>query len=264
MVVHGGAGHHVWEVTYQQYNIYAYYGRVCQTLFYVAVGLIKISITLFLRRIVHYVSHYRFWTTVANVFLVLEIVYVLVALFWQVFLCRPSRASWDRWYSGSLAEPASCLATMTSVRTLGAAHLVLGVLLLVTPVVVLYPVQISWQKKARLFFIWAAGALSVIGGLLQQLKTISSDSTWSYTDILVWTSLDLCMGIITASLPVLDTWLFGTLEGNGRGRKRAFWRPAASPEIEYETYFAREIDLGSWGTSEDDGRCTQVQSAIEK
>lgn len=36
MVVQGGAGHHVWEVTYEQYNIYAYYGRVCQIIFYIA------------------------------------------------------------------------------------------------------------------------------------------------------------------------------------------------------------------------------------
>lgn len=36
MVVQGGAGHHVWEVTYAQYNVYAYYGRVCQIIFYIA------------------------------------------------------------------------------------------------------------------------------------------------------------------------------------------------------------------------------------
>ncbi|KAK2607481.1 hypothetical protein N8I77_006149 [Diaporthe amygdali] len=211
MVVQGGAGHHVWEVTYAEYNVYAYYGRICQILFYIAVGLIKISITLFIRRIVDCIS--RFWTIVTDVFLAVEVAYVLLAVFWQVLLCRPPRASWDRWYSGSLARPASCLDNTLSVRTLRVTHLALGVLLLLTPVVILWNVRMRWQKKARLFLIWAAGALSVIGGLLQQLQSISKDSTWSYTDILVWTCMDLCMGTITASLPVMDGWLFGSWGG---------------------------------------------------
>lgn len=221
MVVQGGAGHHVWEVTYSQYNVYAYYGRVCQIIFYIAVGLIKISITLFIRRIVDCIS--RFWTVVADLFLAVEAAYVLLAVFWQVLLCRPPPASWDRRFAGALASPASCLDNTLAVRTLRVAHLALGVLLLLTPVVILWNVRMRWQKKARLFLIWAAGALSVIGGLLQQLQTISKDSTWSYTDILVWTCLDLCMGTITASLPVMDGWLFGSWGGtvNGGGSSAA-------------------------------------------
>ncbi|KAK7724016.1 hypothetical protein SLS64_000350 [Diaporthe eres] len=219
MVVQGGAGHHVWEVTYAQYNVYAYYGRVCQIIFYIAVGLIKISITLFIRRIVDCIS--RFWTVITDLFLAVEVAYVLLAIFWQVLLCKPPRASWDRWYAGSLGSPASCLDNTLSVRTLRVAHLALGVLLLLTPVVILWNVRMRWQKKARLFLIWAAGALSVIGGLLQQLQTISKDSTWSYTDILVWTCLDLCMGTITASLPVMDGWLFGSWGGTVNGGSSA-------------------------------------------
>lgn len=215
MVVQGGAGHHVWEVTYSQYNIYAYYGRVCQIIFYIAVGLIKISITLFIRRIVDCIS--RFWTVVTDVFLAVEVAYVLLAVFWQVLLCKPPRASWDRRYAGSLDTPATCLDNTLAVRTLRVAHLALGVLLLLTPVVILWSVRMRWQKKARLFLIWAAGALSVIGGLLQQLQSISKDSTWSYTAILVWTCLDLCMGTVTASLPVMDGWLFGSWGGTVKG-----------------------------------------------
>lgn len=240
MVVQGGAGHHVWEVTYAQYNVYAYYGRVCQIIFYIAVGLIKISITLFIRRIVDCIS--RFWTIITDLFLAVEVAYVLLAIFWQLLLCRPPRASWDRWYAGSLDSPASCLDNTLAVRTLRVAHLVLGVLLLLTPVVILWSVRMRWQKKARLFLIWAAGALSVIGGLLQQLQSISKDSTWSYTDILVWTCLDLCMGTITASLPVMDGWLFGSwggtvnggssaaaaVQGSGTNGSSAFRRPAVS------------------------------------
>lgn len=58
---------------------------------------------------------------------------MLLAIFWQTFICSPSRASWDRWYSGSLAQPASCSDPVASLRTLRVAHLGLGILLLLAP-----------------------------------------------------------------------------------------------------------------------------------
>lgn len=33
---------------------------------------------------------------------------------------------------------------------------------------------------------------------------------WNYTGILVWTSVDLCMGLVTANLPVMDAFIFGS------------------------------------------------------
>jgi hypothetical protein len=261
MVVQGGAGHHVWEVTYAQYNVYAYYGRVCQIIFYIAVGLIKISITLFIRRIVDCIS--RFWTVVTDLFLAVEVAYVLLAIFWQVLLCRPPRASWDRWYAGSLDSPASCLDNTLSVRTLRVAHLVLGVLLLMTPVVILWSVRMRWQKKARLFLIWAAGALSVIGGLLQQLQSISKDSTWSYTDILVWTCLDLCMGTITASLPVMDGWLFGSWGGTVNGGSSAAAAVQGSVGTVGSSAFRRPAVSGSGSGSTSQENFIRVDHEVE-
>lgn len=249
MVVQGGAGHHVWEVTYSQYNVYAYYGRVCQIIFYIAVGLIKISITLFIRRIVDCIS--RFWTVVTDIFLAVEVAYVLLAVFWQALLCKPPRASWDRWYAGSLDSPATCLDNTLAVRTLRVAHLALGVLLLLTPVVILWSVRMRWQKKARLFLIWAAGALSVIGGLLQQLQSISKDSTWSYTDILVWTCLDLCMGTITASLPVMDGWLFGSWGGTVKGSSSTAAGAQGSGGTAASSAFRRAAVSGSGSQSQE-------------
>lgn len=150
------------------------------------------------------------------------------------------------------------------MRTLRVAHLALGVLLLLTPVVILWSVRMRWQKKARLFLIWAAGALSVIGGLLQQLQSISKDSTWSYTDILVWTCLDLCMGTITASLPVMDGWLFGSWGGtvNGGGSSAA----AAGQEsggTAASSAFRRAAAAGSVSGSQSQENFIRVDHEVE-
>lgn len=48
----------------------------------------------------------------------------------------------------------------------------------------------------------------MLGGLLRQVRPlVHRDMTWDYVEVLAWTSLDLALGIVTASLPVLDGML---------------------------------------------------------
>lgn len=88
--------------------------------------------------------------------------------------------------------------------------MVQGVILLSSPVVILWKVQMDVKKKMRLFFIWAVGLLVVLFGLLRMLRAdFTSDVMWTYTELLIWTSLDVSVGIVVISLPVLDAWLAG-------------------------------------------------------
>lgn len=243
-VVQGGAGKHSWEVTYAEYEMYASYGRLCQILYYVIVGLIKVSIALFLRRLVKNAA--RVWSVTADVYLALAVAYVLAAVFWGTLVCDPPRASWDKRYAGAIEHPASCPTLKTSTRTLRLAHLVLGVMLLTTPIIVLWQVRIGWGVKARLFLVWAAGALTVIGGLLQQFSDITADLTWSYTRILVWCCVDICMGMITASLPVMDGWLFGSWKLGSSWKKSAGSRGGtARPGAVLPTIGSKSCESGS-------------------
>ncbi|KAF2997466.1 hypothetical protein E8E14_002632 [Neopestalotiopsis sp. 37M] len=210
-VVNNGAGRHIWESTYADYNTYAYNLGICQLIFFITVGLIKVSITLFVRRLADGAS--KAWRIFADVFLGTLIVYIAMALFWWVFSCSPPRARWDKWYAGSLTEPAHCGNLLIQSRTLSIIHVVQGFILLMSPVVILWHIRINLAKKIRLFTIWLVGALSVLGGLLQQTTTtVTNDNFWEYTVILRWTALDLAMGILVASLPVLDTAIMGTLK----------------------------------------------------
>lgn len=95
-------------------------------------------------------------------------------------------------------------------EVLNIVHVVQGVILLSSPVIILWKVQMEIKKKMRLFFIWAVGLLVVLFGLLRMLRAdFTSDVTWTYTELLIWTSLDVSVGIVVISLPVLDAWLAG-------------------------------------------------------
>ncbi|KKY29964.1 putative integral membrane protein [Diaporthe ampelina] len=213
MITRGGGGLHTWDVTYTQFEVFWYYGTVSQLTYYVSVGLIKISITLFIRRLIDK-SHARWMALTADIFLATLVVYILLAIFWSVFSCanRPL-ASFSIRYAGTLTTPAVCGNVFARAWAMSIIHVVQQVVLLASPIVILWTVRMNVHKKARLFTIWIAGAISVLGGLLRQTQSnreYASDMMWNYTGILVWTSVDLCMGLVTANLPVMDAFIFGS------------------------------------------------------
>lgn len=66
----------------------------------------------------------------------------------------------------------------------------------------------SPNKKIRLFAFWFVGGLAVLGALLAFcLQNLSTDYTWNYTSIITWAAIDICFGMLTASLPVLDAFI---------------------------------------------------------
>lgn len=213
MITSGGGGLHTWDVTYTQFEVFWYYGTVSQLTYYVSVGLIKISITLFIRRLIDK-SHARWKALTADIFLATLIVYILLAIFWSVFSCADHpTASFSIRYAGTLASPAICGNVYARAWTMSVIHVVQQVVLLASPIVILWTVRMDLFKKVRLFTIWIAGALSVLGGLLRQTQSTeeyASDIMWNYTSILIWTSVDLCMGLVTANLPVMDAFIFGS------------------------------------------------------
>lgn len=179
--------------------------ETCTVIFYAAVALIKLSVTLFVRRLAAAVS--RRCRLLVDVFMATVIMDLVAAVLWNVLLCNPTSAFWNAELAGSLPTPAKCGNPVQMTKALSTIHTVQGVLLLTTPVVILWQVPMDAAKKLRLFILWWFGAITVVGGLLQQfiVSQGSGDIFYEYTATMAWTTLDLSMGIVTASLPTLDS-----------------------------------------------------------
>ncbi|THZ80272.1 hypothetical protein D6C84_07554 [Aureobasidium pullulans] len=204
MVTHGGGGKHTWDVTYAEYYIFNKLAIVCKIIFFTTVGIIKISICLFLRRISEATSKYP---RLANdFFLFLLVGYTLLALFWSCFQCSPAPAMWDKIHSGQLARPAKCWSTLVVANALSIIHVVMDFVLLLTPIVVLWKVRLNKGTKIRLFIVFSMGSLSCVASVLRELaqKSISKDITYGYTSLLAWTVVDLTLAVVVASLPVIS------------------------------------------------------------
>lgn len=129
----------------------------------------------------------------------------MYALLSTSIFCSPVKAGWNLEIRGQLEEPATCFDIYYNMRALSVTHLIQGVVLLSSPIIMLWKIHMSLSKKIRLFSFWVVGALAVLGALLDYLlQNISSDNTWSYTSVIIWVAIDVCSGMLTASLPVLD------------------------------------------------------------
>lgn len=154
----------------------------------------------------------RKWRWFCDFFLFTLALYLISATIWFLLTCDPLRAQWDLLYRGRLEETPSCIDGRRWGQTYNVAHAVQGVMLLISPIVILWKVRIEVKKKIRLFFIWGCGLLAVLCGLMRMLDAnFTSDVFWSYTQLLIWTSLDVTVGIVVISLPVLDAMIAAKL-----------------------------------------------------
>ncbi|KAK1994973.1 hypothetical protein LX36DRAFT_583346 [Colletotrichum falcatum] len=203
IVATGAAAKHVWEITYDQYRTDLVAIMICKTTFYAAVGMIKLSMAIFVQRLADRLSSW--WRVSCNVFIVSLIAYMGAAIVVTVFACDPPAAQWDLALRGRTEPPPACMDLEVQAKILSGIHVAQGLMLLFTPIVILWKVRMPTAKKARLFTMWIIGGLAVLGALLQQTRPdMTDDFSWDYVELLVWVFLDLSLGTMAASLPVLD------------------------------------------------------------
>ena len=223
MVVKGGAGKHLYDVTYMEIYWFglvslvsfiiehasadcpscAQFANVCTIMFYPIVGLISISITLFNRRLTGLTS--KRWMIAHNIFLTILAIYIVVSILVILFGCLPP-AHVSLISIGKLAKTPKCMNINTLGTSLSAFHVAFDFALLTVPLIVLYNMNMSNVKKLRLAFLFSVGSVSCIGAVMRQViqKQNAADLTWAFQTIYAWTTVDLVFAICAASLPVLN------------------------------------------------------------
>lgn len=187
-VTRGGVGKHLWDITYMEFF---WYFKVKQTLeyvmkfvseiadacclpqlagikqvvFYVTAGLIKISITLFNRRLTGLTSDK--WLYAHNIFLFLVVSYTVLALFINVFQCKPAGSQYDLIEYGQLKNPTKCLDESILNNTFLICHVIFDFALLSVPLILLFKMKMTTSRKIRLGFLFSIGSISCIGSAMR-------------------------------------------------------------------------------------------------
>ena len=172
----------MFDVTYEEYGRFKTLANIAKVIFFVGVGVIKVSICLFNKRLTSMTS--RTWLIFNNVFLFLLCAYIIVALFWNIFQCNPPYAGWDAIRIGKESRSFKCTSDTIVGSTLSVIHVIMDFGLLAVPIIVLWKVKMGWMTKARLYFVFSIGAMSCIGSIMRQIE----QENLQFADILCMSS----------------------------------------------------------------------------
>ena len=175
-----------------------------------AVGLIKLSIVFFNRRLTGLTSHR--WMIVHYVFIALILGFMITALFAELFQCTgPVDLKFSLAALGRHPTGRKCLDGNKLGYGLAIIHSTFDFVLLTVPLIILYQMNISTGTKLRLCFLFSIGSLSYIGSVLRQVVQAriynDPDFPWAFQKELTWIIVDLFFGIVAASLPIMNAAL---------------------------------------------------------
>lgn len=157
--LNGGIGKPLWEVTYGEFQVW-YKGLTGTTFLYPAMtGAVRISILLFYLRIFGTVNHTVRWAV--RIMLALTACYIIIYSIMPGFICRPIRLVW------MLLErtPENCNSNEWYYQytvSLYAASVAFDVILLTIPIIPVWNLQTSWQKRVGAIAMFSLGASSCV------------------------------------------------------------------------------------------------------
>jgi hypothetical protein len=237
--------------------------------FYVYVGLVKMSIALFNIRLTTLTT--RFWKNVNWAFFVICTAYTFAALFLNVFKCNPQYASFNLLRIAESGKVPKCL-SVNSMNSILRLNLALDFTALAIPVIVIWKVQLSWKKKARIFGLLSIGLIACIASVMTLVSqyTLEKDPLWNYTTLLAWIMVELVVSLAAACAPTLAYLLprsmFSKHDASNSASKLTSHKPTTSfgSRLSRNNYALRERPInGEDGDSEEEERRIVVQEDIK-
>lgn len=146
----------------------------------------------------------RLWRNVNWAFSVICTAYAFAALFLNVFKCNPQYASFNLLRIAESGKVPKCLSA-NSMNSILRLNLALDFTALAVPVIVLWNVQLSWKKKARIFSLLSIGLVACIASVMTLVSqyTLEKDPLWNYTTLLAWIMVELVVSLAAACAPTL-------------------------------------------------------------
>jgi hypothetical protein len=192
-------------------------------LYFTQATLVKLSIITFYMRIFPSVEVQRvLWGTFIGTS-VWGGIYVIVA----VFQCWPIHYFWNKWDG---MHQGTCANINAITWSHAAMSIALDVWILLIPMWQLRKLHLHWKKKIPVAFMFIVGTFVTVVSILrlQSLLTFaaSANSTWEFFDVSLWSSIEICVGIMCACLPtirMLLVKLFPVLTGSSYGSRTGYY-----------------------------------------
>ncbi|CAN8103222.1 unnamed protein product [Discula destructiva] len=225
--IKNGLGQDVWTLTPQQITSFAYWFYFMEWTYFLELCFLKMSLLFFYLKIFPAKGvRMLLWGTIAyNA--AWGISFVVVAL----FQCRPISYMWTNWDgTGS----GTCLNSNAIGWANGITSIVLDVWMLAIPMAQLRTLQLHFKKKVGVAIMFFTGTFVTVISIvrLQALTSFGSSSnpTWDNLKVSQWSTIEVNVGIICASMPTMRLLLlrifpsiFGSTQGYGGYKASRSW-----------------------------------------
>ncbi|KAJ3537025.1 hypothetical protein NM208_g6480 [Fusarium decemcellulare] len=195
-----GLGKDIWTLTADQITNALRYLWITGMFYFAQCTLVKLTIIAFFLRIFPSRGVQRLlWAT-----FILTTLWGFICILLLIFQCKPTSYFWTGW--DGLHE-GSCFNASAGSWANASISIALDIWILAIPLWQLRTLNLHWKKKAGVAVMFCVGALVTIVSILRLRALVhfgeSQNPTWDFYDIAIWSTIEICVGIMCACLPTI-------------------------------------------------------------
>jgi hypothetical protein len=203
-----GLGQDIWEV--QPYSGISNMLRLfyfCQLHYILSVNFVKIALVLFFLRVFPQYWFRRWcWVMIGIV-----VAFGFAYLFPTTFQCKPINYAWNQWDG---EHEGHCIDISTGTYVNASLNMVLDLVILLMPMPLLIRLHVTYSRKqkALILIMFSTGIVVTLVSALR-VRTLfvygkTTNPTWDFVDVGLWSIVEIHVGIMCACLPQLRAFIF--------------------------------------------------------
>ncbi|KAK4155837.1 hypothetical protein C8A00DRAFT_13162 [Chaetomidium leptoderma] len=208
LLIHYGTapnvGRDIWALTPQNITDFLFYFYQMAIFYFAQVMLIKLCMLFFYLRIFPSSMVRRLlWGTV-----IVTVLYGVIFVFLAIFQCAPISLYWQGWDG---EHEGMCLNKSAIAWSNAAISIVLDIWMLAIPLFQLKSLNLHWKKKIGVGLMFCVGTFVTIVSIIRLQALVvfaqSHNATWDNYPVLLWSTVEINVGIMCTCMPTLRLML---------------------------------------------------------
>ncbi|KAL9021143.1 MAG: hypothetical protein Q9185_001682 [Variospora sp. 1 TL-2023] len=220
-----GTGRHLLAIGEGNVQKYLQLTYTFQIIYGFALVTARLSILYFYHRLFPRESAPRWWRTCLYIVTFFVIGWFIAGLCCVTFICTPISYYWTRTGNGH------CINEMAVMYLSAALTIVADILILLLPLPVIWNLHMRRSKKIGVMTIFLLGGFTCVATIVRFCyvpKIVLVDPTWTQVDPGLWSTIEPCLGIVSACLPIIGSLLRNKLgssvsNSSGPGGSKMSW-----------------------------------------
>jgi hypothetical protein len=194
-----GLGRHVWDVRPEHFAHIRNSQFIMDMVYLVGIMWAKISILLLYVKVFHIRRRFRWF---CYFMMAITSAYCTTFFFIYAFDCKPVYYNWH-------FDPMhyDCIDITHVKMATGAVNILTDLIIVLMPLPLVLQLHLAKAQKVGLFLVFSTGFFILITTIVREVFVVRTsrefDQPWSVTDEVTWLTVELNVGIICVTMPVL-------------------------------------------------------------